>query len=176
MKRLKLLLSAAALCFAAALFAPQSAYALEGDCEAGLIAKAIIAPSPKIYGGGAELYFAYEAIDGLAFHVAAGFYAANNKDIGTFGLYNVRVGAMYALDIIEWVPAFGIHFSELMSESDKVTWNDGYNGWGVDFDAQVEYRGIRNVGIGLHFSYHLVFTKEDYMTLGLSVSWHDDSF
>ncbi len=176
MKRLTHLFAALFLWALSAFVAPQSAYAFEGDCEAGFIAKAIIAPSPSIYGGGAEFYFGYEVLDGLAFHAAAGFYAANNSKIGTFGLYNVRIGAMYALDIIEWVPAIGIHFSELMTESDKVTWNEGYNGWAIDFDAQVEYRGIRHVGLGLHFTYHLVFTKDDYMTLGLSVSWHDDSF
>ena len=164
-------------CAAAFLMSPATAHALEGDCEAGIIAKAFISPQANIYGGGAELYFAYDALDGLSFHVAAGFYGGYELDIDdAVGLYNMRVGLMYALDILEWVPAIGVHFSELMSESGNQPWADGYNGWAVDFDLQVEYRGIRNVGIGFHFTYHLVFTNDDYMTAGFSVSWHSDTF
>ena len=165
------------ICAAAFLAAPVSAYAVEGDCEAGMIAKALMSPQANIYGGGAELYFAYDALDGLSFHVAAGFYAGHELELDkTMGLYNIRLGFMYALDILTWVPAVGIHFSELLSESGDQPWTNNYNGWAIDFDAQVEYRGIRNVGIGLHFTYHLVFTNDDYMTAGISVSWHSDSF
>ena len=47
---------------------------------------------------------------------------------------------------------------------------------GIDFDIGIQYRGIRQFGIGLYFSYHLVFTDTDYMTAGITLQWYSGMF
>lgn len=160
-----------------ATYVPSTAFALEGDCEAGGIATSLISPNAEVYGGGLEIYFRYYVLDGLAFSAHLGFVGARDKKRAKdLGLYYTRVGFVYALDILEWVPAAGIHLAEVISEAKEHPWQGGANGLSLDFDAQISYRGFRHVGIGLHFTYHLVFQSSDYMSLGLSVSWHSDAF
>ena len=50
------------------------------------------------------------------------------------------------------------------------------HGMGIDFDIGIQYRGIRQFGIGLYFSYHLVFTDTDYMTAGITLQWYSGMF
>lgn len=159
------------------LFSSETAYAIEGDCEAGGIVTAFLSPQANVYGGGAEFYFRYNVLDGLAFSAHLGLVGARDKfRQNDLGLYYARVGFVYALDILEWVPVAGIHLGEVLSEAKEHPWKGGANGLSIDFDAQLSYRGFRHVGIGLHFTYHLVFTADDYMSVGLSASWHSDSF
>jgi hypothetical protein len=51
--------------------------------------------------------------------------------------------------------------SRLAVEAKEHPWLGGANGLSLDFDAQISYRGFRHVGIGLHFTYHLVFKSND---------------
>ena len=159
------------------LFPLSTAYALEGDCEAGGIATSFLSPDAKVYGGGAEFYFRYSVLDGLSFSAHLGLVGARDRvRQQDLGLYYTRVGFVYALDILEWVPALGIHVCEVISEAKEHPWKGGANGLSLDFDFQLAYRGIRQVGLGLNFTYHSVFKTSDYMSVGFSVSWHSDSF
>ena len=156
---------------------PASAYALEGDWEVGGNAEAILLPSPDIYGGGAEFFARYSVIDGLSLDFGAGFYGARQKDIDlSLGLYTLRFGIFYALDVLQWVPGVGLHVSALFSENEDRKWHRDGHGMGMDFDIFVQYRGIRHLGIGIIFSYHLVFVDVDYMTVGISFSWNSGMF
>lgn len=138
---------------------------------------AILMPSHNIYGGGMELYARYSVIDGLSLNAGAGFYGAKQTDLNAaLGLYTLRVGLFYVLDVLQWVPGVGINISSLSSEDKTYDYHRKGNGMGVDFDIYVQYRGIRHLGIGLFFSYHLVFTDVDYMTAGLSLSWYSGMF
>ena len=153
------------------------AYALEGDWEAGGDVAAMLMPSSDIYGGGVDLYARYHVIDGLGIGGGIGLYGAHSgKYDNSFALFNFRVGAMYSIDIIEWVPSFGVHLSALFSKNHDYSWHRKGRGMGLDFDAMVQYRGIPQIGIGAFFRYHLVFTDNDYMTVGLCVSWFSGIF
>lgn len=166
------------IAFFAFTYASEDAYALEGDAEAGAMLGAILSPSENVYGGGVEFYGRYCVVDGLSVGGGVGIYGARDLDLKRdLGLYNIRLGLVYALDILEWVPAVGLHVSELLSEAKHLTWNkNAGSGFGVDFDVQVQYRGIRSLGLAIFFSYHLAFTASDYMTAGFAVSWHSDVF
>ncbi len=154
-----------------------SAHALEGDWEIGASPSAILMPSHHIYGGGTELFTRYSVIDGLSLNAGAGFYGAQQTDLkNALGLYTLRLGVFYALDVLQWVPGVGINLSALFSEDKTYDYHRGGHGMGVDFDIYVQYRGIRHLGIGLFFSYHLVFVDADYMTVGLSFSWNSGMF
>lgn len=153
------------------------AHAFEGDWEAGAAPGAIIMPSRDVYGGGAEIFARYTVIHGLNVSFGAGFYGAQRTSLEyPLGLYTLRAGLTYVLDILEWVPGVGLHVSALFSEDKKDIWHTKGKGMGLDFDIFVQYRGIRQLGIGVFFSYHLVFVGPDYMTTGLSLSWHSDIF
>ena len=156
----------------------KDAVALEGDWEVGMSPGAVIMPSRDIYGGGAELFARYSVLDGLDIGVGAGAYGAHHGDDGghALGIYSVRAGVMYALDILQWVPRAGVHISSIFSEDDRFSWHRGGHGMGIDFDIQVQYRGIRHVGIGVFFGYRLVFTDHDMMLAGLTVSWISGEF
>ena len=177
----KLLIASA---FATSLLAfPLSASALEGDWEiGGDLAGAFFINGAM--GGGAELFARYNIYDGLSISGGLAGYAihATAPDTGklrpkvNFGLYSMRVGIFYALDIINWVPSAGIHISTFFSENKDWKWHRGGNGFGADFDLQVQYRGIRHLGIGLGLSYHLMFTSPDYFTVNLSASWFSGEF
>lgn len=165
------------LLLSASLLFCTSSQAFEGDWEAGAAPGAILMPSRDTYGGGAELFARYTVIHGLSINFGAGFYGAQRTALHhPLGLYTLRAGAVYALDVLEWVPGAGLHLSALFSEDKKDIWHDKGKGLGLDFDLFVQYRGFRQLGIGLFFTYHLVFTGPDYMTTGLSFSWHSDSF
>ncbi len=178
MSKLRSLFILLATSITLSLAAPTSSYALEGDAEAGAMLNAIMSPQRNLYGGGVELYARYCFVDGLSVSGGFGLYGARDIDFNRdVGLYYGRLGLIYALDILEWVPAVGIHFSEIISESKNLSWNmDAGHGLGIDFDFQIQYRGIRNIGIALVFAYHLAFTADDYMTAGFSFAWHSDSF
>ncbi len=154
-----------------------SAQALEGDWEIGGAPGAILMPSRDIYGGGAELFARYSIIDGLSLNMGAGFYGAQQTDLNnSLGLYTLRTGIFYALDVLQWVPGIGVNISALFSENDAWKFHRDGHGMGIDFDIYVQYRGIRHIGIGVFFSYHLVFVDADYMTVGLSLSWYSGMF
>ena len=156
---------------------PVSAYALEGDWEVGGLGAAILQPGHDIYGGGAEAYARYALTDGFSLSAGAAIYGAHSQKFNkSFGLYTLRVGGVYALDILQWVPSIGVHFSALFSENDNYSWHRGGKGLGIDFGAQIQYRGIRHLGIGLFYRYHLVFIACDYHTLGISISWFSGDF
>ena len=151
--------------------------AFEGDWEAGASPSAFLMPSRDIYGGGAELFARYTVIHGLNISMGAGFYGAKRTSLDdALGLYTLRAGAIYTLDILEWVPGVGLHVSALFSEDKKDIWHDKGKGMGLDFDIFIQYRGIRSLGIALFFAYHLVFVGPDYMTTGFSFTWHSDRF
>ena len=156
-----------------------NAWALEGDWEAGGAPAAFLLPTRDIYGAGAELYARYDVLDGLSVNFGAGFYGAQQTVIKqSLGLYTLRAGIFYAFDVLQWVPGVGLNISALFSENTLWKWHRDGNGMGVDFDIYVQYRGIRNVGIGIFFSYHLVFADLDsnYMTTGFTFSWYSGMF
>ena len=156
---------------------PSAALALEGDWEAGGMGAAILQPAHDIYGGGAELYARYALTDSFSLSAGAAAYGVRSQKFNkSFGLYTLRAGAVYAIDILQWVPSFGIHFSSLFSENDNYSWHRGGKGLGIDFGAQIQYRGIRHLGIGLFYRYHLVFIACDYHTMGISISWFSGDF
>ena len=154
-----------------------NAFALEGDWEVGGAPSAFFMPSRNIYGGGAELFGRYAVLDGLSVSFAAGAYGVRDTDIQrAFGLYSLRAGLFYSLDVLQWVPAIGLNLSALFSEDDTYLWHKNGHGLSVDFDFQILYRGIRHLGIGVFFSYHIVLVDEDYMTAGLTFSWFSGMF
>lgn len=156
---------------------PSIALALEGDWEAGTNMGAILMPSRDIYGGGAELFARYSVLDGFSIGAGAGFYGAQQTELkSSLGLYTLRVGAAYALDVLQWVPGVAFHVSALFSEDKAWKWHKDGHGMGVDFDFFVQYKGIRHLGIGVFFSYHLVFVDADYMTVGINLSWFSGMF
>lgn len=154
-----------------------SASAIEGEWETGGTLQAMIAPSPKIFGAGLEVYARYSLTDSIklsgGFTASAGYWQPEKKSIG---IYSVRLGALYALDILEWVPSFGLHLSGHFSENKRFAWNKTQNGMGLDFDLIIQYRGFRQFGIGFAFSYHLLFVNADYLGIGLTFSWFSDEF
>ena len=153
------------------------AYALEGDWEAGGDVTAVLMPSRDIYGGGADVYARYHVIDGLGVGGGIGLYGVHSDRIDkSFALFNLRVGAVYSIDIIEWVPSFGVHLSSLFSGNDHYKWHRRGHGLGLDLDLIVQYRGIPQIGIGAFFRYHIIFTDNDYMTLGICISWYSGIF
>lgn len=156
-----------------------NAWALEGDWEVGGSPSVFLLPSRDIYGAGAELYARYDVLDGLSVGVGAGFYGTQQTVIEqSMGMYTLRAGIFYSFDVLQWVPGVGLNVSALFSENELWKWHRDGNGIGVDFDVYVQYRGIRNVGIGVFFSYHLVFADLDsnYMTAGLMFSWYSGMF
>jgi|GEM_PF-2416826 len=167
----------ALFCLGVAILSCSKAHALEGEWEIGAMPMALIMPQGDTYGGGLEVFGRYAVTDGLKINAA--FAASANKFILTgdiLGLYYARIGVIYSLDILEWVPSAGLHISALFSEHERHRWTKSDNGMGIDFDLMVQYRGIRNLGIGLGFTYHLVFVGRDYMTIGLSFSWFSGDF
>jgi len=167
----------ALFCLCAAFLTCSKAHALEGEWEIGAMPMALIMPQGDTYGGGLEIFGRYAVTDGLK--ISAAFAASVNAIRPTgdiLGLYYARIGLIYSLDILEWVPSAGLHISALFSEHPRHRWTMSDNGMGVDFDLMVQYRGIRKFGIGLGFTYHLVFVGRDYMTVGLSFSWFSDEF
>lgn len=156
---------------------PQNSLALEGDWTAGASPAAFIMPQNAIYGAGTDLFARYSVLDGLDIGGGFGIYGAKNtKANKALGIYSLRVGAVYNLDILQWVPSAGIHLSALFSEDKLEKWHRKGNGLAIDFDLSVQYRGIRHWGIGAFFSYHLVFTDDDYMTVGLIIQWYSGRF
>ncbi len=154
-----------------------NAQALEGDWELGGAPGAILMPDRNIYGGGAELFARYFAIDGLSINLGAGFYGAKQIDAKySLGLYTLRTGIFYSLDVLQWVPGVGLNLSALFSEDKTYKYQKDGHGMALDFDFFIQYRGIRHLGIGLFFSYHLVFVDTDYMTVGLSLTWNSGMF
>ena len=177
----KLLVSSA---FAASLLAfPLSASALEGDWEVGGALAGAFFINGSI-GGGAELFARYNIYDGLSLSGGLGGYAihatAHRAEKVTqevnFGLYSLRAGIFYALDIIDWVPSAGLHISHYFSENNDWKWHRNGNGFGLDIDLQVQYRGIRHLALGIGASYHVMFTSPDYVTVNLSASWISGEF
>ncbi|MBR4984496.1 MAG: hypothetical protein IKY83_01990 [Proteobacteria bacterium] len=158
-------------------FCGREVLALEGDWELGALPAAFMMPSTDIYGAGAELYARYDVIDGLSLNIGAGFYGAQQTVIKhSLGLYTLRAGIFYALDVLQWVPGIGINLSALFSESQMMYFHREGHGMGIDFDLYVQYRGIRHFGIGIFASYHLVFIDADYITAGLTISWYSGMF
>ena len=162
---------------------PVSAWALEGDWEVGGDVTSVFMVTPGSIGVGGDIFARYNIYDGLSLSAGAGAYYMHSSDeivsgrkMGSFGLYTLRVGIYYALDIINWVPSAGIHLDTYFSENNDWKWHRDGKGFGVDAEIQIQYRGIRHLGIGLFFSYHLMFTSPDYMTLGLSASWFSGEF
>ena len=177
--RLRLLRTLAILLAMIALSAisGRDALALEGDWELGALPAAFMMPSPDIYGAGAELYARYDVLDGLSINMGAGFYGAQQTTFKQpLGLYTIRAGIFYALDVLQWVPGVGINVSALFSESNMMYFHREGHGMGIDFDLYVQYRGIRHFGIGIFASYHLVFVDADYITAGLTISWYSGMF
>ena len=167
----KLLILLVLCCF------PVSAYALEGDWEAGGLGLAYLPPGRDIYGGGAEAYARYAVTDGFSLSAGAAAYGVRSQKYNkAFGLYTLRIGGVYALDILQWVPSIGVHFSSQFSENRDYSWHRGGKGLGIDFGIQIQYRGIRHLGIGLIYRYHLVFIASDYHTVGISISWFSGDF
>lgn len=165
------------LTFAVSLLCCSRAYALEGDWETGAQVGAIILPKRDIYGAGAEFFARYTVIHGLSVSLGAGAYGAQQSELKyPLGLYTLRAGVVYTLDILEWVPGAGIHLSSLFSEDKHAVWHDDGKGLGIDLDIYVEYRGIRQLGLGIFLGYRLVFAGPDYVTTGVSVSWHSGLF
>lgn len=157
--------------------ASKPAIALEGDWTAGASPAAIFIPSDDIYGAGADVFARYAVLDALELSLCAGFYGAQlTTSKQALGLYNLRFGAIYILDVLQWVPWAGIHLSSLFSEDKHKKWHHDGHGLGVDLDVGVQYRGIRQFGIGIFFSYHLVFADSDYMTAGITLQWHSGIF
>lgn len=157
--------------------ASHDALALEGDWELGALPAAFMMPSFDIYGAGSELFARYDVIDGLSIHAGAGFYGTQQTTLQKpLGLYTLRAGIFYALDVLQWVPGVGINLSALFSESRLHNFHRDGHGMGIDFDLYVQYRGIRHLGIGIFASYHLVFIDADYITAGLSISWYSGMF
>ncbi|MBQ8038223.1 MAG: hypothetical protein IJ268_14635 [Proteobacteria bacterium] len=155
----------------------KEAQALESDWELGALPAAFMMPSFDIYGAGTELFARYDVIDGLSLNAGAGFYGAQQTTLQKpLGLYTLRAGAFYALDVLQWVPGIGINLSALFSESRLHNFHRDGHGMGIDFDLYVQYRGIRHLGIGIFASYHLVFVDADYITAGLSISWYSGMF
>ena len=135
------------------------------------------APAADIYGAGASIFARYAILDSLELGASAGFYGAQHtKDKRALGLYNIRLGANYVLDVLQWVPWAGIYISSIFSEDTHKKWHKDGHGMGIDFDIGIQYRGIRQFGIGLYFSYHLVFTDTDYMTAGITLQWYSGMF
>lgn len=162
-----------ALCF----LPVSSASALEGDWELGAAPAAFFMPSRDIYGGGAELFGRYSVLDGLSVGLAAGAYGARNTELKhALGIYNLRAGLFYSLDVLQWVPVIGLNVSSIFSDNQTYQWHRNAHGLSVDFDFQLLYRGIRHLGIGIFFSYHIVLVDEDYMTAGLTLSWFSGMF
>ncbi len=158
-------------------FATSDAHGLEGDWTAGAAPAAIIIPQKDVYGGGASIFARYAVLDALELGLSSGFYGARNtKNKYALGLYNVRFGVNCILDILQWVPSAGIHFSALFSEDSREKYHRGGRGLALDFEVGVQYRGIRQFGIGIFFAYHLVFIDDDYMTAGISLQWHSGLF
>lgn len=154
-----------------------NALALEGDWELGGAPGAFIMPDRDIYGGGTELFARYFVLDGLSLNLGAGFYGAKQIDAKfALGLYTLRTGIFYSLDVLQWVPGVGLNISALFSENKTYKFQKDGHGMAVDFDLFIQYRGIRHLGIGLFFSYHLVFVDDDYMTAGLSITWNSGMF
>lgn len=157
--------------------APSTSKALEGDWTAGAAPEAILLPAADIYGAGASIFARYAILDSLELGASAGFYGAQQtKDKRALGLYNIRLGANYVLDVLQWVPWVGIYISSIFSEDTHKKWHKDGHGMGIDFDIGIQYRGIRQFGIGLYFSYHLVFTDTDYMTAGITLQWYSGMF
>ena len=163
--------------------APVSAWALEGDWEVGGDVTSVFMVTPGSFGGGGDIFARYNIYDGLSLSASAGAYYMHSnalldsgQKMGSFGLYSLRAGIYYALDIIQWVPSVGIHLNTYFSENKDWKWHRAGNGFGLDAEIQIQYRGIRHFGVGLFFSYHLMFTSPDYMTLGLSFSWFSGEF
>ena len=156
---------------------PSVALALEGDWEAGGLGLAYLQPGRDIYGGGAELFARYAVTDGFSLSAGAAAYGVRSQKFNkSFGLYTLRIGGVYSLDILQWVPSVGVHFSSQFSENRDYSWHRGGKGLGIDFGAQIHYRGIRHFGIGVFYRYHLVFIACDYHTVGISVSWFSGDF
>ncbi|MBO4351012.1 MAG: hypothetical protein J6A01_08715 [Proteobacteria bacterium] len=164
--------------FLALCFLPMSsASALEGDWELGAAPTAFFMPAHNIYGGGAEFFGRYSVLDGLSVGLAAGIYGARNNDLNqALGIYQLRAGMFYSLDVLQWVPVIGLNVSSIFSEDQTYLWHRNAHGLSVDFDFQLLYRGIRHLGIGIFFNYHIVLVDEDYMTAGLTVSWFSGMF
>lgn len=166
-----------ALTLAASCLCAHNALALEGDWELGAAPAAWIQPSRQIYGGGAELFAHYAVTDGLQLSFGAAAYGAKNTEWHeALGIYSLRIGLAYALDILQWVPALGVHVSSLFSENTRYDFHRNGHGMAVDFDISVQYRGFRHIGLGIFFGYHLVFVDDDYMTAGLQISYHSGDF
>ena len=154
-----------------------SAFALEGDWEIGGAPTAFLLPARNIYGGGAEFFARYSVLDGLSVGLAAGAYGARITEINhSLGLYTLRAGLFYSLDVLQWVPVIGLNVSSIFSKDEIYLWHRNAHGMSVDFDFQLLYRGIRHLGIGVFFSYHIVLVDEDYMTTGLTISWFSGMF
>lgn len=163
--------------FAASCLCAHNALALEGDWELGAAPAAWIQPARQIYGGGAELFAHYAVTDGLQLSFGAAAYGAKNTEWNeALGVYSLRLGLTYALDILQWVPALGVHVSSLFSENTRYDFHRNGHGMAVDFDISVQYRGFRHIGLGIFFGYHLVFVDADYMTAGLQISYHSGDF
>ncbi len=164
----------AAVCFC---LMPLTAHALEGDWEIGGNAETILMYSRDIYGGGGKFFARYSVLDGFSLGASAGFYGAQDTDIKkSLGIYTLSLDMIYALDILAWVPGAGISLSSLFSENKVWKWHNKGHGLSLDFDVFVQYRGIRHLGIGIFFSYHLVFVDADYITVGLGISWFSGMF
>lgn len=158
-------------------FAPSTALALEGDWQADVLSGAWMMPEREIYGGGAEFAVRYHVLDGLSAGAGVGAYGVRNAQRDrSHGVYVARIGMLYALDILQWVPSAGVHFSALFSEDNAYSWHRDGHGLGIDFDIHLQYRGVLHWGFGIFASYHLVFTDLDYITVGVSVSWFSGEF
>ena len=162
---------------------PVSAYALEGDWEVGGDVTSVFMFSPGGIGVGGDFFAKYNIYDGLsltgmvgAHYVHSSHELENKLKLGSFGLYSIRAGIDYALDIINWVPSAGIHLESYFSDNKDYHWHRHGKGFGLDADIQIQYRGVRHLGIGLFLGYHFMFTSPDYITLGINVSWFSGEF
>ena len=165
------------LAILAILLFPAPVLALEGDWELAGDASAFLMPDHELYGAGAEFLARYSVLDGFSLGAGLGAFGVRDGNLArSHALFRLHAGASYALDVLQWVPGVGVHFSALFAADDARKWHRDAHGLGLDFEAFVQYRGIRHLGIALFFRYHVVFADSDYMTVGLRFSWFSGEF
>ena len=183
MHKFRKIVNIIAILLAAAVFYfhPQKAEAIEGEWTAGGAPIFDIMPHWNAVGPGGELFARYAISDG--FRLSADFQASAMLNIGkqpqpTFGLYKIRLGVLYALDILTFIPFAGIHLTGVFSELPLFEWN--YGSLGLDLDIGFEYRRWRTFSLGFQFSYHILFADirrlPDFMTFGFFFAWNSDPF
>lgn len=154
---------------------PSTSHALEGDWELGGDVAAFLMPHRDLYGGGGEFIARYSVLDGLSVGAGFGIYGARQTTSReNLALFQLNLGVHYALDVLEWIPGVGVQFSSLFDDSG--TFHRDGHGLAVDFEAFVQYRGFRQIGIAIFFRYALVFVDDDFMTVGLRFSWFSGLF